>query len=95
MASKGASRLTSALDEHKALHSKANPPAIVDRPPMPDNEANAFGAAFNQGKTTFEGRLWTSLNRQYKAPAYTYTYTCMRVEGRAVFSHSLITPSDP
>jgi hypothetical protein len=31
----------------------------VDRPPMSDNEANALLAAFNHGKTTVEGRLWS------------------------------------
>ena len=58
MATKGASRFIISIYEHKALHSHAKPRAIVDRPPLPYEEANQWLAACNQGKTTFEGRLW-------------------------------------
>jgi len=58
MATKGVSRFTISIDEHKALHSHAKPLAIVDLQPMPYDEANQFLATFNNGKTTFEGRLW-------------------------------------
>jgi hypothetical protein len=66
MATKGVSRLTSALYEHKAFHSHANPQAIVDRPPMTDDEANQFLAAFNKGETTFEGRLWALTQQPFR-----------------------------
>jgi len=59
MATKRTSCFTIAIDEHKAFHSHATPPAIVDLPPMTDDEANEFLAAFNNGRTSFEGRLWT------------------------------------
>jgi len=75
MATKGVSRLTSSIDEHKAFHSHAKPLAIVDRQPMTDDEANQFLAAFNKGEMTFKGRLWASLTIQHKAPVYMYTYT--------------------
>ena len=59
MATRGVRRFTISIYEHKAFHSHAKPLAIINLPPMPYDEANQFLAAFNNGKTTFEGRLWT------------------------------------
>jgi len=58
MVTKGASRFTISIYEHNAFHSHANPPAIIALPPMTYDEANKLLAAFNNGKTTFEGRIW-------------------------------------
>jgi len=59
MATRGASRFTVSIYEHKAFHSHATPPTIMSLPPMPYDKANEFLAAFNHGKTSFDGRLWT------------------------------------
>ena len=59
MATRGSRRFTVSIYEQKAFHGNATPPALISLPPMTYDEANEFLAAFNNGKTSFDGRFWT------------------------------------
>jgi|GEM_PF-1365475 len=58
MSGKPRQRYVISIVEHHTCHHSVNAPPVVQLEPMGYDTANAFLSAFNNGKTSFEGRVW-------------------------------------
>ncbi|PSB28861.1 hypothetical protein [Stenomitos frigidus] len=58
MGGKPGQRYVLSIVEHHTCHHSVNAPPVVQLEPMGYDEANNFLTAFNNGKTSFEGRVW-------------------------------------
>ncbi len=58
MGGKPRQRYVISIVEHHSFHPRFNAPPVVQLKPLDYDAANNFLAAFNNGKTSFEGRVW-------------------------------------